>query len=472
MAGKLAVWASGVDVGAMKPPAQPQKRHPPKSGGRPPFKGPRPAGGPPARPVAGLEARRAALALVEAALGRRGGMDEVDAPVLAGLESRDRGFARALALATLRWQGPLNRLLGERLRKAPPASVSRLLQLGAVQMLALETPAHAAVSTTLALAGQDREGKTLIKLINAVLRGIDRERPDVTPEQFAPDWLYARWRAAYGEATAMAIAARIAEEPPTDLSLRDPVGAEALATAVEGVVLPGGTVRTGRRGDIAAWPGFESGDWWVQDAAAAIPARLLAVQPGETALDLCAAPGGKTLQLAAAGARVVALDRSAERLGRVRANLARTKLEAEAIAADAAAWEDTRTFDAVLLDAPCSATGTFRRNPDVLWTCKPTDIAPLAAAQSRLLDAAATKVRLGGRLVYCVCSLEPEEGEGQISAFLDRHPELALEPVQPGEGGAAAEAIRPDGTVRLIPSQDPPAGGLDGFFAARFRRKG
>jgi 16S rRNA (cytosine967-C5)-methyltransferase len=442
----------------MKPPAQPQK-HRPSQSSRPP------------RTVSGLEARRAALALIEAALGRRGGMDEADASVLAGLESRDRGFARALALATLRWQGPIDRVLGERLRKAPPPSVTRLLQIGAAQMLALDTPAHAAVSTTLALAAQDRDGKMLIKLINAVLRGLDRERPMVTPEQFAPAWLFARWRSAYGESVALALAARIAEEPPTDLSLRDPAGAEALAAAMEGVVLPGHTVRTGKRGDISTWPGFETGDWWVQDAAAAIPARLLAVQLGETALDLCAAPGGKTMQLAAAGAEVTALDRSPDRLARVKDNLSRTKLSAEVITAAAENWSDPRTFDAVLLDAPCSATGTFRRNPDVLWTCKPSDIAPLAIAQSRLLDAAAAKVKPGGRLVYCVCSLEMEEGEGQVASFLTRHPDMRLEPVTPGEGGAPAEAILPNGTLRLLPSQDTPAGGLDGFFAARFRRK-
>ncbi len=411
------------------------------------------------------------MALIDAALERRNGMEDAEGGLLAGLEGRDRGFARALALATLRWLGPIDRVLAVRLRKAPPTSVTKLLRLGAAQMLALDTPAHAAVSTTLALAAEDRDARMLVKLINAVLRGIDRERPSPGPADFAPDWLMARWRASYGEA-AEALAARIAEEPATDLSLRDPHGGDALAEAVEGLVLPGPTVRTSRRGDLSIWPGFEAGDWWVQDAAAAIPARLLNVQPGETALDLCAAPGGKTLQLAAAGARVTALDRSATRLVRVRENLARIRLEAELIAADAASWADPRIFDAVLLDAPCSSTGTFRRHPDVLWTCKPTDIAALAATQSKLLDAAVGKVKPGGRLVYCVCSLEQEEGEGQIAAFLSRHPEMRLDPMTPGEGGAPEAALRKDGTLRMLPSQTPPAGGLDGFFIARFRRNG
>jgi 16S rRNA (cytosine967-C5)-methyltransferase len=227
-------------------------------------------------------------------------------------------------------------------------------------------------------------------------------------------------------------------------------------------------LRTERGGDVAEWPGYAEGLWWIQDAAAAIPARLLAVKAGETALDLCAAPGGKTLQLAAAGAEVVGVDRSASRLKRLSENLARTGLAAEAVTADAASWDDRRTFDAVLLDAPCSATGTFRRQPDVLWQAKPGDIPRLAALQSRLLDAAAQRVRPGGRLVYSVCSLEPEEGEAQGRAFLKRHPEFALVPIRPGEGGAPQASLTPEASLRILPHHRP--GGLDGFFIARFAR--
>ena len=428
------------------------------------------SGGRPPAAVGGLAARRAALALIDAALARRGGMEDADEADLAGLEPRDRGFARALALGTLRWLGPVDRALSMRLRKPPPPAVTRLLRLGAAQMLALDTPPHAAVSTTLALAAGDPDARPFVKLMNAVLRGLDRERPSVTPDQFAPDWLLARWRAAYGDAVALAIAARIGEEPPTDLSLLDPAEADAIAQAVEGTVLAGPTVRTARRGDVSTWPGFAEGRWLVQDAAAALPARLLAVGPGQSALDLCAAPGGKTLQLASAGASVVALDRSEGRLARVRDNLARMGLEAELVAADAGSWGDPRTFDAVLLDAPCSATGTFRRHPDVLWTNRPGDIASLTVAQGRLLDAAAGRVKPGGRLVYSVCSLEPEEGEAQVAAFLSRHPEMAVDPIGSDEGGAPAGGARSDGLLRLLPSLDPPSGGLDGFFIARFRR--
>ncbi|HYD45338.1 MAG TPA: RsmB/NOP family class I SAM-dependent RNA methyltransferase, partial [Phenylobacterium sp.] len=357
-----------------------------------------------------------------------------------------------------------------RLAKPPPEKVRDILRLGAAQALFLETPAFAAVDSSVALAAADKATRPFKGLVNAVLRGLLREPPAADAEAHAPDWLFARWRAAFGAEAAEAIAGLIAGEPATDLSLRDAADAAALAEALPAEVLAGGSLRAERRGELTAWPGFAEGRWWVQDAAAAVPARLLAVQPGETALDLCAAPGGKTLQLAAAGAQVVAVDRSAARLRRVTENLARTGLSAETIAADAAAWDDGRAFDAVLLDAPCSATGTFRRHPDVLWVARPGDIAKLAKVQGRLLDSAAGRVRRGGRLVYCVCSLEPEEGERQAEAFLARHPDFRTVPAAAGEGGAPAESLTPEGWLRLLPHHRP--GGQDGFFAARFARDG
>ncbi len=425
---------------------------------------------PPRAESSGLAARRAALTLIDAALARRGGMEDAPDEDVSGLEPRDRAFARALALATLRHLGPIDHALAARMHKAPPSQIQRLLRLGAAQLLFLNTPPHAAVATTLDLAAPDPSAKPFTKLMNGVLRGLDRERPEVKTEQYAPDWLYARWRAAYGEAGAQAICIRITEEPLTDLSLRGDRFAEPLIAELPAERLTGGSLRTDRRGDVSTWPGFAEGQWWVQDAAAAIPARLLRIEPGQTALDLCAAPGGKTMQLVAMGARVTALDRSGERLARVRENLGRIGLEAETVTADAAAWRDERTFDAVLLDAPCSATGTFRRHPDVLWTARPGDIASLATVQARLLDAAADRTRPGGRLVYCVCSLEPEEGEAQIEAGLKRRSDLALDPVQPGEGGAPAECVAEQGWLRILPSVETPKGGMDGFFIARFRR--
>jgi 16S rRNA (cytosine967-C5)-methyltransferase len=422
---------------------------------------------------AALKPRFAALSMLEAALDRRNGLDEaLSSKAVTDLSVRDRAFARALAMATLRHLGPIDRALQARVKKAPPDAVIQLLRLGAAQLFHLDTPGFAAVTMTVDMAAARPATQPFKGLINAVLRGLLRE-PPATPdaEAYAPPWLYARWRAAYGEAAANAIAARIPEEPPTDLTPRDPADAAALAQALEAVVLPGGTLRTPKRGDLADWPGFEEGQWWVQDAAAAVPARLLDVKPGDAVLDLCAAPGGKTLQLAATGADVVALDRSAARLKRLGDNLARMALKAEIVTAEAGAWADPRTFDAVLLDAPCSATGTFRRHPDVLWAAKPSDIAKLATVQAQLLDAAADKVKPGGRLVYCVCSLEPEEGEAQAAAFLSRRVDFAIDPPAPGEGGAPAAALTTEGTLRLSPSLAEPAGGMDGFFIARFRRR-
>jgi 16S rRNA (cytosine967-C5)-methyltransferase len=409
----------------------------------------------------GLPARAAAAEILRAALLGRAGIEGALAhPSLRALEPRDRAFARALALATLRHLGPIDTALQARLKKPPPEGVVNLLRIGAAQLFVLKTPPHAAVDATVGLAPLVFRG-----LVNAVLRGLSREPPDLAdPDRLAPPWLYARWRSAYGEAQAREIAATIPQEPPTDLTLKPGAEPEGL----EGERLPGATFRTAMGGDVTGWPGFAEGAWWVQDASAAVPARLLDARPGQTVLDMCAAPGGKALQLAAAGAAVTALDRSGARLKRVTENLARTGLTAEIVEADAASWADTRTFDAVLLDAPCSATGTFRRHPDVLWVASPAEIPKLAAVQARLLDSAARRTAPGGRLVYCVCSLEPEEGEAQAQAFLTRHPEFALEPVAAGEGGAPGASLRPDGTLRILPQHR--AGGTDGFYIARFRK--
>jgi 16S rRNA (cytosine967-C5)-methyltransferase len=411
-----------------------------------------------------LIARAAALKLLEGSLSGRAGLEEaLGASGQGRLSAQDRAFARAVVMATLRHLGPIDRALDTRLKKEPPKPSRDLLRLGMAQAFYLDTPAFAAVDTTVSLAPKPLRG-----LVNAVLRGLLREGPlSDDPEVLAPPWLFARWRAAYGEEAARAIATQIAEEPATDLTLRD--GADDdLASALEGERLPGGTLRAARRGDVATWDGYTGGRWWVQDAAAAMPARLLDMKPGQTALDLCAAPGGKTFQLAAAGAKVTAVDRSADRLRRVTTGLARMGFTAEVVAADAAAWSDPRVFDAVLLDAPCSATGTFRRHPDALWNVRPGDIASLAVAQARLLAGAASRVTPGGRLVYSVCSLEPEEGEAQVRGFLGAHAEYALDPIEAGEGGAPAVSLAPEGWLRVLPHQI--AGGLDGFFIARMRR--
>ena len=373
-----------------------------------------------------------------------------------------------LVLTALRRLGPIDRALDARIPRAPPEIVRNILRLGAAQALALGAPPHAAVSASVDLAESLPAARRFKGLVNAVLRGLLRQPPDLDdPEVLAPDWLLARWSAAWGRPEALAVASVIATEPDTDLLVRGEPG--PLVQALELTPVAADTWRSARRGEVSAWEGFAEGRWWVQDASAAVPARLLRPRPGLSALDMCAAPGGKTLQLADAGARVTALDRSAARLRRLSENLERTGLSAEVIAADAATWDDGRTFDAVLLDAPCSATGTFRRNPDVLWAVRPGDIATLVATQSRLLDAAARRVSPGGRLVYCVCSLEPEEGEGQVAAFLKRHPDFALDPIAHSEGGAPPGSRREDGTLRILPTHR--TGGTDGFYIARFARR-
>jgi len=420
----------------------------------------------------GVEARLAAGILLNAALEGRGGLDAaLSFREVAGLPGPDRAFARAVAMAALRRLGEIDQILDRKLQKGPPLAVRTILRVALAQTLVLETPAFAAVSTAVKLAEREVKTRPYKNLVNAVLRGIEREGPGLTTaESNLPEWLAARWRAVYGEAALVGLALAAREEPATDLSVKPEVDPAAVAEAVEGEVLPGGSVRTGRRGDVAAWPGFDDGTWWVQDAAAAVPGRLLAAKAGETVIDLCAAPGGKTLQLAAAGASVVALDRSAVRLNRLSENLKRTGLLAEIVATPAEDWDDPRTFDAVLLDAPCTATGTFRRNPEVLRATKPADVAKLADVQHRLLDVAAGRVKPGGRLVYCVCSLEREEGETQIIAFLRRNAAFRTAPADPAAVGAPAEALTPEGWLRILPSMWAEKGGLDGFFIARMDR--
>lgn len=421
----------------------------------------------------GVEARVAAGILLNAALTRRGGLDEaLGLPAIASLSVPDRAFARAVAMAALRRLGEIDQILDRRLKKSPPEVVRTLMRISLAQTLVLGTPAFAAVSTAVKLAEREPKARPYKALVNAVLRGIEREGPGLTdPKTNLPDWIAARWKQTWGEValTGLALAAR--EEPATDISLKPSADPSLIAASLDGEGLPGGTVRTGRRGDIATWPGFEDGDWWVQDAAAAVPVRLLAPAAGQTVLDLCAAPGGKTLQIAASGATVTALDRSEPRLRRLRQNLERTRLEAEIVVTPGEDWTETRLFDAILLDAPCTATGTFRRNPEALRAVRPSDVANLADVQHRLLDAAASRVRKGGRLVYCVCSLEREEGEAQIVAFLRRHPEFETLAADPEQVGAPREALTPEGWLRILPSMWAEHGGLDGFFIAGLERK-
>jgi 16S rRNA (cytosine967-C5)-methyltransferase len=433
---------------------------------------------PPDRPR-GNGARAAAAALLEAVLVRRRLLDEAfgaDAGV-AALDGRDRAFARLLAATTLRRLGQIDALLGRCLERPPPAkagAVMQALRLGACQLLFLDTPPHAAIATSVALVkGGPLAG--FAGLVNAVLRRLDREGRGWPAEQDAavlntPEWMWRSWTAAYGEDGARAIAAAHLGEPPVDVTTSG--DAAAWAGPLEATLLPTGSLRRTGHGDITGLPGFAEGAWWVQDAGAALPARLLGAVAGRRVADLCAAPGGKTMQLAAAGAHVTAVDRSAKRLELVRANLARIHFEAEIVTADAAAWTPPQPFDAVLLDAPCSATGTLRRHPDGLRLKSPADVAALAATQGRLLRAAAAMTAPGGTLIYCVCSLEPEEGAAIVDAFLAEQPAFSRRPIAAGEAGIDAGMITGTGDLRTLPCHWPEQGGIDGFHAARLVRAG
>ena len=441
----------------------------------------------PARPTApevtedvadtfGMTARLAAMDLIDAAREKRSGFDEaVSRAAYAGMSDIDRSFARALTMLVLRRLGQLDAVIAAKTKKAPPEPVRALLRIGLAQIGFMSVPDFAAVSTTVKLAERNSNTRPYKGLINAILRGVIREgglkKPD--PNRLAPDWLFARWKASYGADDAKAIALVLTEEPATDLSFKTKAALESHTAALEGTPLGGLSLRSALRGDIREWAGFDAGDWWVQDAAAVVPVALLGDLTGKTAVDLCAAPGGKTLQLLAAGATAVAVDRSKSRLTRIEENLTRVGYQAEVAMADAETWDDTRTFDVVLLDAPCTSTGTFRRQPDVLWATRPADIAKLADVQHRLLDASAKRVAPGGRLVYCTCSLEREEGETQVLAFLRRHPEFSLVKIDPStahlESGVPLDSVRPEGWVRLLPHQRP--GGQDGFFIAVISRR-
>ncbi len=403
--------------------------------------------------------RDAAFDLLTAVLDRRRPLEEaLDA--LPPAAARDRAAAHRLVAATLRRLGTLDAVLEPYLKKSPPEPVRHVLRLGAAGLLLLDTPPHAAVATAVGLA-RARRLHAFAGLVNAVLRRVAEAGPAALaeldgPRLDTPAWLWASWGA---EARAIALAHQ--HEAPLDLTMRPgalpPDGGE---------VLPTGSVRFSPGTAVTPLPGFEQGAFWVQDAAAALPARLLAPLPGERIGDLCAAPGSKTAQLAAAGAQVTALDRDKTRLARLADNLRHWRLSAETIAADATAWSPEIPFDAVLLDAPCSATGTIRRHPDVPRLKRPRDVRALTETQDRLLAAAAGMLRAGGRLIYAVCSLQPEEAAPRIAAALARGG-LRREPFLPAELPGLPEALTPEGDLRTHPGLWSERGGMDGFFAAR-----
>jgi 16S rRNA (cytosine967-C5)-methyltransferase len=438
-----------------------------------------------AQEAPGLPARRAAADILDGVLRRHRPLDEElegrnANAALAALPERDRALARALTATVLRRLGTLRHLIALFLEHGAPKEAPRVetaLLLGAAQILFLDVPDHAAVDLSVRLVQADRKAAHYAGLVNAALRRVTREGAErlagLDPVVLdTPPWLMARWIATYGEATAHAIAAANGREPALDVTVKsDP---ELWAARLGGRVLPTGSVRTIAHGTVTALPGFGEGAWWVQDAAAALPARLFGDVGGLRVADLCAAPGGKAAQLIAAGARVTAVDRAPARLARLRENLDRLALTAELVCADVAAWQ-AEPFDLVLLDAPCSSTGTIRRHPDVPWLKHPEDIAKLAALQRRLIERAVALTKPGGTLIYCTCSLEPEEGETIVADLLAREPSVERAPIDAAEVFGRGEFVTADGDLRTLPCHfpDPDSrlAGIDGFYAARLIKR-
>jgi 16S rRNA (cytosine967-C5)-methyltransferase len=435
----------------------------------------------------GLAARRLAVRLVAGVLVHQRPLDQVlgetaARPEVAALEARDRAFARAVAAAVLRRQGELGHVLGAFLERPLPADKGYLwpiLLTGAAQLVCLGLPAHAVVDLAVETTRRDRAAHRFAKLTNAVLRRVAERGQSLLAEQDRlrlniPDWLWQRWSATYGEESARRIGEASLREASLDISAK--ADAQGWAERLGGRLLPTGSIRLLAGGRIEDLAGYAEGAWWVQDAAAALVARVAGDVAGRTVADLCAAPGGKTASLAAAGASVTAVDVSASRLARLRENLARLRLSAEVVEADAAAWSPGRTFDVVILDAPCTATGTIRRHPDILRLKGPEDVARMAGVQRAMLAQAAMLVAPGGTLVYSTCSLEPEEGRDQIEAFLrDQAGSFERVAIGAGETGGEPDWITPAGELRTLPfhmNLEPDAlAGMDGFYVARLRRR-
>ncbi len=404
--------------------------------------------------IPGLPARRAALTLIDAVLHRGETLDQAGAGALRRVKApADKALARAIAGEVLRWKVDLDALIDSATQKRLPddAKPRHVLTLMLAQWLRLETPPHAVIATGLPLlVGGPR------RLAHGVFSTLVKRKVALPEVPTLPDEVIQRW----GE-RAESIAAALAVPPPLDVTLRNPAETAAWAERLGGESLMPGHVRLPRGDAVPDLPGYADGAWWVQDLAASLPARLLGPGEGRRVLDLCAAPGGKTVQLAAAGWQVTALDASAKRLERLRDNLTRTGLEAEVIVADALKWTPDTPFDAILLDAPCTATGTCRRHPDVLHRIGQRQIAEMAELQAALLSRASGWLAPGGRLIYATCSLEPSEGEAQVAAST-----LRLDPVEAAELPPGI-APQPEGWLRTDPGMLPDQGGLDGFFIAR-----
>lgn len=419
----------------------------------------------------GLPARRSAIYLLDQIIGEGKLLPElIGAGALDRLDPADRARAQRLATETLRGMERADRILQKHLQKYPPLTVRNALRVGTVELCAGEA-AHGVVNSMVNVVSRHKRYGHLKGLVNAVLRKVADKGPEQWPTLRTPrlpKWLRGPLVDAWGGEAVLAMESTHFAGAPLDLSVQG--SAEDVATAVGGKVLPTGSVRLTDAGQVSALPGFTDGQWWVQDAAAAIPAGVLDAQKGEAVLDLCAAPGGKTLQLAATGAEVTAVDISEGRMERVKQNLVRTKLSAKTQVADA--FEITGQYDAILLDAPCSATGTIRRHPDLPFAKDGSEFGALIEIQARMLDHAVTLLKPGGRMVFCTCSLLPDEGEVQVEEALGRHPSLTIDRAALDRPGIDPTWITDEGGLRLRPDHWADRGGMDGFYVACLRKTG
>jgi len=423
-----------------------------------------------------LTSRRLAAFAVKEVMEHHQPLEQVLAgqPDYRALEGRDRAFVRLIAATTFRRMGQIEAALKPFIRQKPPKLVYAALQTAAAQILYLGTPAHAAVGETVAMLKSRGSSKGFANMANAVLRNVVEKGPNLAgaqpPKVNIPGWIRGEWERAYGRQSSRKMSAQLMKDPVLDISVKSDV--KIWAGRLGGEAIGAQSVRLGKIGDVTALEGFEAGEWWAQDVAASLPVQVLGDVSGKRVLDMCAAPGGKTMQFAAKGAIVTALDKSEGRLERVKENLARTKLSAEIICADAIEWApEGELYDIVMLDAPCSATGTFRRHPDVFYNRSPKDVANLVRLQDKLLAKAAQFVRPGGTLLYCTCSLMPKEGQPRIDNFLQNVPDFRLIPILDVPSLALPQEAFSEGGLRSLPYYLEDKGGMDGFFIARLERK-
>ncbi|WP_169566495.1 16S rRNA (cytosine(967)-C(5))-methyltransferase RsmB [Sneathiella limimaris] len=425
-------------------------------------------------------ARLRAVTMLAQVLDKNQLLEDILFENLKGLSDRDRSLARALVSTTLRHLGIIDALIDKMLDRPLPKSVKNIrhiLRVGITQILFMDIAVHAAIHDTVELVPANSKFRGLV---NALLRRTDRQGQKLLTKMNQskanlPAWLWKSWSEFYGVELTQQISDALRKEAPLDITLKsneDPEEVKQWAEKLEAIILPGEQLRRSAGGSVTSLAGFQDGDWWIQDYSASLPVRLFGNIKGKRALDLCAAPGGKTAQLIAKGAEVTALDRSKARLRRLEENLERLSFNATIVVSDAATFKPEELFDIILLDAPCSSTGTIRRHPDVAWLKTQEDVKKLAELQERLLDATISQLKSGGTLVYSTCSLQPEEGEWQIAKFLEKHPEMKRNAITPKELNGLEDVVTKEGDLRCLPCHldglsENGLGGMDGFFAAR-----